>query len=95
MIEYHQYDASLNERFSNYQKAHTGAGVFIKRWRIARLACECGSEKPSDAHHHDYSRPYVVAFLCPRCHKDAHNKGLRYRLYDLRNLLFSDLLAFA
>jgi len=31
--------------------------------------CErCGSPKKVQAHHHDYTRPYDVQWLCAKCH---------------------------
>ena len=33
------------------------------------IACEgCGLAKPLNKHHHDYSRPLVVVWLCKPCH---------------------------
>lgn len=36
-------------------------------------------------HHIDYDRPYLVAFMCCRCHSNEHHGNLKrhYRLYDL------------
>lgn len=36
-------------------------------------SCEkCGCTCRPDAHHHDYSRPLDVAWLCRRCHRGLH-----------------------
>ena len=56
--------------------------------------CEiCGSLKPLDAHHFDYSRPTDVLWLCKSCHKTVHLKDhdegikaewiVRYYMHDL------------
>jgi hypothetical protein len=51
----------------------------VKHGKIAKPgACqECGSGGRIDGHHADYSRPYDVEWLCPRCH------GKRHRLPDV------------
>jgi hypothetical protein len=36
-------------------------------------ACEqCGIEGKPQAHHHDYSKPLEVEWLCERCHTNHH-----------------------
>lgn len=35
------------------------------------LCLSCGAEKV-EAHHHDYSKPLDVVWLCRQCHADAH-----------------------
>lgn len=37
---------------------------------------DCGQEKTLDAHHHDYSKPLEVRWLCRLCHKKAHKVEL-------------------
>lgn len=35
--------------------------------------CEmCDQELPLEAHHHDYTKPSDVTWLCKRCHTDEH-----------------------
>lgn len=53
---------------------------------VERPACECLSTKRVEMHHPDYSRPWLVGFLCARCHSNEHHGNLQrpYRLYDLR-----------
>jgi hypothetical protein len=33
---------------------------------------KCGREGQVQAHHHDYSKPFEVIWLCPCCHIDIH-----------------------
>ena len=33
---------------------------------------QCNSINKLDAHHHDYSKPLDVEWLCRQCHKNAH-----------------------
>ena len=52
--------------------AHRKVSTEIEANRLFRLPCEiCGNEK-SDAHHHDYSRPLEVKWLCRRHHAQSH-----------------------
>lgn len=47
----------------------------IKRGEVLRLRCEnCGNPR-SQAHHHDYSKPLDVIWLCQRCHAEEHLKA--------------------
>lgn len=48
----------------------------IREGKIQRCPCQkCGALK-AYAHHHDYSKPYDVIWLCPRHHAEAHGKKL-------------------
>jgi hypothetical protein len=57
-------------------KAQELAGIAMAQGKIQRpIACEsCGQRKPLQAHHHDYSKPYDVTFLCTGCHRIADNR---------------------
>jgi hypothetical protein len=52
----------------------------VKVGRIKRVAlCEgCGLDKKLSKHHHDYSKPLLVVWLCKTCHAIADK--LRRRL---------------
>jgi hypothetical protein len=57
--------------------AHRKIGYEVKLGRIIRpKICEiCG--KYTDrimAHHTDYSQPFLVVWVCPRCHGEIHEK---------------------
>jgi|SRR3990167_2450551 len=41
------------------------------------LLCEdCQQEKRLEGHHHDYSKPLIVRWLCTTCHKIRHRQPL-------------------
>lgn len=40
----------------------------IRSGRLQRLPCEKCLATPADAHHHDYSKPLEIVWLCRRCH---------------------------
>lgn len=55
--------------------AHDAVRAAIQSGRLVRpKACErCGATplRPLDSHHHDYSKPLDVEFVCRRCHRVA------------------------
>lgn len=61
---------------------------FSTKNKIERPPCECGSAARTVMHHIDYSRWFIVAFLCRRCHSREHAGELPrpYRIYDLREM---------
>lgn len=47
---------------------------FVRRGKIIKLPCEkCGNIK-SQGHHHDYSKPLEVVWLCQKHHSELHRK---------------------
>ena len=49
--------------------------VYVKRGKVEKQPCEiCG--QPAQAHHHDYSKPLVVQWLCRLHHLNLHGKML-------------------
>jgi hypothetical protein len=54
-------------------KAQNLLNYAIKVGKVARGKCEvCGTDQRVHAHHHDYTLPYDVKWLCFRCHKLTH-----------------------
>lgn len=64
-----RWEAKYPER----KRAATAAGNAEKRGHLVRPAlCEgCGLDKKLSKHHHDYSKPLVVVWLCKPCHAIA------------------------
>ena len=77
---------SINKKAKLYQadnpnkmKARQLLSTAIKAGSIIRGLCSCGSTKPTDGHHEDYSKPLEVEWLCRPCHRQwhiAHGPGL-------------------
>jgi hypothetical protein len=54
-------------------KAQNQLNYALRKGVVFRGPCEvCGSEEKVHAHHHDYSKPLDVHWLCFICHKKAH-----------------------
>ena len=48
--------------------------VYVKRGKVIKSPCSiCGCEKV-EAHHHDYSKPLDVIWLCRKHHVELHQK---------------------
>jgi hypothetical protein len=48
----------------------------VRKGLMARGPCDvCGTDQKVHAHHHDYTKPYEVRWLCFKCHKDSHPVG--------------------
>lgn len=80
--------ASVSFRQADYQKREPEKGAARRALRVAIAtglvirpdACEaCGTVGRPHGHHHDYSRPLEVEWLCAKCHGEAH-AALRRRL---------------
>lgn len=64
------------QRFKD--KARSYANVYKKRGHLVPEPCfGCGSEEV-EMHHHDYSKPLDVEWLCRPCHMELHKlEGIR------------------
>lgn len=52
--------------------ARSYAGVYKRRGKLVQQPCAvCGAEK-TEMHHHDYSKPLEVEWLCRPCHMRTH-----------------------
>lgn len=53
--------------------AHIAVGNAIRDGRLSKEPCAfCGTADPVEAHHHDYSKPLDVTWLCKPCHRRFH-----------------------
>ena len=61
------------EKNPDKRKAHYAVSNAIRDKKLARQPCEkCGEY--GEAHHHDYSKPLDVIWLCRRHHMELHRK---------------------
>jgi len=77
----HRRDAA---RLKQQARSITRALIEAGHVRQPPGACErCGVKGPTHVHHHDYTRPELVAHLCADCHRAQHRALVWQRLYDL------------
>jgi hypothetical protein len=58
--------------------------------RIHREACAFHPGVTGEAHHVDYARPFLVAWLCARCHRRVDHGGvklLKKHVWDYTSLI--------
>lgn len=54
-------------------RARTAVGNALRDGRLEREPCYfCGTNDGVQAHHHDYSKPFDVTWLCAKCHGRHH-----------------------
>jgi hypothetical protein len=53
--------------------AHDAVAHALRAGNLAKRPCAfCGSDGKVEAHHHDYSKPLDVTWLCCPCHRRFH-----------------------
>ncbi len=69
-----QYQRNLRANHPEKYRARQMIGNATKIGKLERKPCEfCGNPK-SQAHHHDYSKPLDVVWLCCPCHVQRHKE---------------------
>lgn len=58
------------------QNARMAVNYWIKKGTIVRpkVCPSCNKRKKTEAHHHDYTKPLEVTFMCRQCHRQEHRK---------------------
>lgn len=70
--------SQMDYRLADPQKriARNAVAAAIRSGALKSLPCEgCGSTTKIQAHHHDYSKPLDVTWLCSLCHGKAHSRA--------------------
>jgi hypothetical protein len=75
-----QHDRSVKKhRRENPEKykARTALGNALRDGKISKpKACEvCGDDGQLHGHHHDYSEPLEVTWVCQKCHTRIHHES--------------------
>lgn len=60
---------------SPQRKARSALQNAVRYGKIVKpeTCSECSGGGPIHGHHHDYSQPLNVRWLCVKCHNDEHN----------------------
>jgi 5-methylcytosine-specific restriction endonuclease McrA len=53
---------------------HVWSAIRSGKLKRPESCSHCGEKAKTEAHHHDYSKPLDVAFLCKKCHGIIHRK---------------------
>lgn len=54
-------------------RARTALNNAVRDGRVIKAPCQCGCLEV-EGHHHDYSKPLDVEWLCFRCHRAEHGQ---------------------
>ncbi len=67
------------QRAKNPEKSRARAlvGYAVKSGKIQKQPCKCGETKVQ-AHHHDYSKPLDVQWMCFKCHREEGHDQKTY-----------------
>jgi hypothetical protein len=67
------YSANYPEREPLKAAAHTAVSNAVRSGKLVKSPCAfCGAAERVEAHHHDYSKPLDVTWLCKPCHRRFH-----------------------
>ena len=69
---------SQNYKFSTDQMRAAHRARYVDDKNIRGICTRCGKTKRLVRHHPDYLDCYLVEYLCYRCHRLEHPKGIRY-----------------
>ena len=70
---YAQWREDNKEHLGNIHSAARKANRYAKTRNINQIRCQsCGAES-KHRHHQDYQHPYLVTFLCIKCHRGVHS----------------------
>jgi len=69
-----QYQRKRRAKNPAKYKAHYLVGNAIRDGRLVRQPCRVCGDPKAQAHHHDYSKPLDVEWLCRKHHLEAHGK---------------------
>jgi hypothetical protein len=61
------------ERNPTAYKAHTALNNAIRDGKLMRQRCQICGDENSHAHHHDYTKPLDVEWLCAKHHHRKHH----------------------
>lgn len=60
------------EYLKQKRASHSPLNNLIKSGKVIKEECYFCGENKTEGHHHDYSKPLDVTWLCKRCHGKLH-----------------------
>lgn len=66
-----RYRNRAKAKWPLHEAARAAVHAAVRRGELVRQPCPCGNVK-SQAHHHDYSKPLEVEWMCRACHDAEH-----------------------
>lgn len=67
------YIRNYEQQNPEKKAAHVAVGNAVRSGKLEKRPCTfCGTTDPVEAHHHDYSKPLDVTWLCKPCHRRFH-----------------------
>lgn len=67
-----RYQKTRRRRHPDKERARRAVAYALRAGNLQRAPCKCGDPK-TQAHHHDYSKPLDVEWLCFRCHRNERH----------------------
>ena len=77
-------DRRANRRFLRHVRSVSNPKGRIHREACFRKDCDCPAGQ-AEAHHPDYTRPFLVLWVCVSDHRRVEQGTLKYRKTDLWN----------
>lgn len=73
-----EYRRSYMRKFgAKYREKYKAEGKIkarsLARYHVKKLPCKVCGDKKTQAHHHDYSKPLDVTWLCSKHHSETHH----------------------
>lgn len=79
------YQKIRRAKFPEKYKARMAVGNAVRDGRLKKLPCDVCGDVESQAHHHDYSKPLDVRWLCFKCHREIEH-GQKVEVVKLTHL---------
>jgi hypothetical protein len=75
------YQSTHRAKHPDKYQARSAVGNAIKQGKLIPQPCQnCGATQNVEAHHHNYSRPLDVDWLCFTCHREEHEQTVTHDL---------------
>lgn len=68
----YQNEQNSKDRYPEKEKARRQLQHAVRAGMLPKLPCQVCGDICAQAHHHDYSKPLDVIWLCPVHHMDRH-----------------------